>query len=50
MSRVIQWISDILRDDHDAEPSPHFHRGPDAVPAVCFDRGCGSPHLDVRSG
>jgi hypothetical protein len=25
----------------------HFHNGPQGGPAVCFDAGCGRPHLDV---
>ena len=26
----------------------HFHNGPQGQPAVCFDRSCGRPRLDVR--
>jgi hypothetical protein len=25
----------------------HFHNGPQGQPAVCFDRGCSRPRLDV---
>jgi hypothetical protein len=25
----------------------HFHNGPQGQPAVCFDRSCGRPHLEV---
>ena len=29
------------------EQEVHFHSGPDALPAVCFDGRCGMPRLDV---
>jgi hypothetical protein len=27
-------------------PHVHFHRGPQAAPAPCFDPDCGAPRLD----
>ncbi len=43
--RVIGWIASAIRGSH-AEPQPHFHKGPHAVPAVCYDAHCGTPRLD----
>ena len=47
--RVIGWISSVIRDP-DIEPRPHFHQGPEATPAVCYDAHCRMPHLDVSRG
>jgi hypothetical protein len=47
--RVIRWIADVMRDPY-IEPPAHFHQGPDATPAVCYDQNCGSPRLDVGTG
>jgi hypothetical protein len=44
--RVIQWITNAVRDPYN-EPVAHFHAGPESTPAVCYDRNCGSPRLDV---
>lgn len=46
MTRVIHWITEIIRDS-DAAPEPHFHQGPESTPAVCYDTRCDSPQLDV---
>jgi hypothetical protein len=45
--RVIQWITNAVRDPYSSEPVAHFHQGPESTPAVCYDRNCGSPRLDV---
>jgi hypothetical protein len=44
--RVIGWISSALRDP-ETEPQPHFHKGPESTPAVCYDARCRAPRLDV---
>ena len=44
--RVVQWFADVLRGPN-AEPYPHFHKGPESTPAVCYDERCSSPRLDV---
>jgi hypothetical protein len=49
MTRLIQWISNVVRDPY-SEPEPHFHSGPNSMPAVCYDAHCGTPRLDVSSG
>ncbi len=49
MTRLIQWISDAVRDV-DSQPEVHFHRGYQLQPVVCYDRHCGAPRLDVSSG
>jgi hypothetical protein len=46
MRRIIQWLAAATRDPH-AEPEAHFHRGPQAAPAVCHDQHCRIPRLDV---
>ena len=47
--RMIGWIADLIRDPSTDAPA-HFHRGPDSTPAVCFDRECGSPRLELDTG
>ena len=47
--RLISWITGILRDA-DGEAQPHFHQGPESLPAVCYDEDCRSPRLDVGDG
>jgi hypothetical protein len=49
MTRLIQWIADVIRDPH-TEPEVHFHSGPESTPAVCYDARCGAPRLDVGTG
>jgi hypothetical protein len=44
--RVVGWISDVIRDPY-IEPRPHFHQGPQATPAVCYDAHCRAPQLDI---
>jgi hypothetical protein len=46
MKRVIQWLTGTARASH-GQPEVHFHQGPGATPAVCYDARCGSPRLDV---
>jgi hypothetical protein len=45
-NRIKQWILDVVLDP-DTEPAVHFHQGPDAHPAVCYDERCGAPRLSV---
>lgn len=47
MKGLIQWFTNAVRNPH-TEPVAHFHQGPESTPAVCYDAGCGSPHLDVE--
>ena len=47
--RLLNWITNVVRDP-DAEAQPHFHQGPESLPAVCYDERCRSPRLDVGSG
>jgi hypothetical protein len=44
---TIRRVLTRLTRSHDKQPSVHFHQGPQGVPAPCFERGCGSPKLDV---
>ncbi len=44
--RLISWITNVVRDP-DSEPQPHFHQGPESMPAVCYDERCRLPRLDV---
>ena len=46
--RVIDWITNVMREPY-TEPEPHFHQGPESMPAVCYDAGCGMPRLDVST-
>jgi hypothetical protein len=46
MTRLIQWISDVIRDPL-TEPEAHFHSGPESTPAVCYEAHCRVPRLDV---
>jgi hypothetical protein len=46
MTRLIRWISNVIRDDY-TEPKVHFHSGPDSAPIVCYDVRCAVPKLDV---
>lgn len=48
MRRMMQWITSAVRDDY-TEPEAHFHQGPEATPAVCYDEPCRVPRLDVTA-
>lgn len=44
--KIKTLFADLLGTPRTAE-DVHFHAGPHAHPAVCFDARCGVPRLDV---
>jgi hypothetical protein len=46
MTLRLKTLLDFLGAPRD-EQEVHFHSGPQARPAACFDRGCAIPRLDV---
>ena len=44
--RMIQWIASTVRTPY-TEPATHFHQGPQASPAVCFNPNCPVPRLEL---
>ena len=46
MTRLIQWISTVVRDPS-TEPEVHFHSGPASRAAACYEAHCDRPRLSV---
>ena len=44
-TRMKTFFAGLLGDTPDREV--HFHAGPDALPAVCFDGRCDNPRLEL---
>lgn len=44
--RLTVLLSRLVQTPY-VEPVPHFHQGPQALPAACYDERCRVPRLAV---